>query len=97
MFAKYGSSGVPATPNNLAAWAASSSGKHKGVNQTKTSGGRADEATTQVEITGSANIYRTKNGNNSYQTYFASEAGATKAKEVTIKITINKVTASTGR
>ena len=30
MFAKYGSSGTPSTPDNLAAWAASSSGTTAG-------------------------------------------------------------------
>lgn len=50
----------------------------------------------QVEITGSANIYRTKftsgGSSSDYQTYFAPEAGATKAKTVKIKVAINKVT-----
>ena len=55
-------------------------------------GGTIASCTTKVEITGTTNIYRNKNGTNSYQTYFASEASkAGTAQTVTIKITINKI------
>jgi len=68
------------------------SGTHNGVAWTKASSSSA----AQVVIKGQANIYRTKftsNGGQSseYQTYFAPEGDAnTKAKQVTIKITIKK-------
>ena len=79
--------------SSLTNWVPSASGTHNGVTWEK----KDSSTSQQVVITGSANIYRTKNGNNSYQTYFASGAGEAKAKQVTIKITINKMTSSTGR
>ena len=75
---------------------------HNGVTWTKTQPtGAIESSTSKVEITGAANIYRTKftsGGQSSeYQTHFgttgAGKAGT--AKQVNIKITINK-TSTTG-